>query len=211
MLVDDSRKELDNRASESLTENLTILQNELDKALVEVSGFAFATNGRLTPNRVTPGLLDSIDFEIDRLHEYYKANYRKVSDSKEALNAANTATPEKRDALVALKARYHNDQLEEFVTNSGELDRLVSYDGELVQKVDPIYLKPVHRNWITAHFYAPVKYVFGHEFSTFAVNVVVIWMMTLILAIVLFFDGLRWFIETLSGFASRLSSSIRRK
>ena len=49
-------------------------------------------------------------------------------------------TPEGREAFTELKRRYHNDKLAEFVENTNEPVRIVEYDGELIQKIDPVYL-----------------------------------------------------------------------
>jgi hypothetical protein len=39
--------------------------------------------------------------------------------------------------------RYHNEKLTEFIENNNELVRIIEY-GRLFQKIDPIYLDPVH-------------------------------------------------------------------
>jgi len=60
---------------------------------------------------------------------------------------------------LKLKRNYSNESLEEFVTNSNEVERIVEYKGELIQKIDPIYLDPTSP-FIKAHFYAPQKMIF---------------------------------------------------
>lgn len=206
MLVSDSRKVVTlQKNSDNLERDLSILSFELRKLTSEVKDFEFDFFDQLTADKVTAAVLDTVDYQLDRLHEYYKANYRKVSDAKEHRKSELSATTELRDRLIALKDRHHNDRLQEFVTNSNDLTRLVIDNGEIVQKVDPVYRKPIHSGLFTAHFYAPVKFIAGKELSTFVANVVVIWMMTLAMIILLFFDGLRALLEGLSNFSRRFS------
>ncbi len=211
-VISDSRKMInDVKDNGNLAGNLRILTNELSKAATEVSGFEFVYDTQLTVETLTHETLDQLDYEIDRLHEFYKANYRKVSDTKEARNNELTATTNLRDQLIALKDAFHNDRLEEIVTNSNDVNRLVSYNDELVQKIDPIYLKPIHSGLLGAHFYAPVKYFFGREITTYSANTAVIWLMTALLAVLLFFDGLRWCIESIANAMNRLTGGMKKR
>jgi hypothetical protein len=101
-----------------------------------------------------------------------------------------------KEAFIQHKRDYHNDKLAEFVENNNETVRIIEYQGELIQKIDPIYLDP-DTKLVKAHFYAPRKYFFGQYKSTFWVNTFVIWFMTLLLYLLLYFRGLRklldWF------------------
>jgi heme O synthase-like polyprenyltransferase len=51
-------------------------------------------------------------------------------------------------------------------------------------------MEPEH-SFIRAHFYAPTKKVFGVRVDTFAVNVVVLWLMTIMFYIILYFRLLK--------------------
>jgi hypothetical protein len=50
--------------------------------------------------------------------------------------------------------------------------------------------------FIKAHFYAPKKMVFGYSVDTFVVNVIVLWVMTLLLYLVLYFRLLKKTLES---------------
>jgi hypothetical protein len=49
---------------------------------------------------------------------------------------------------------------------------------------------------IKAHFYSPTKMVFGVKISTFIVNVIVLWVMTLLLYIALYFRLLKKLLDS---------------
>lgn len=197
-IITDSRKLIESGANQAqLEENANILFNEMHKEVKTVKGFSpLYLDG---DKALTQGKLDSIEASIDLLYEYYKANYRQVVREKDAMNNRLTATTAARDSMIATKDKYHNDRLEEFVTNSSDIKRLVTYDGELVQKIDPIYQIPVHKSFFGAHFYSPSKRFFGTQVTTFSANIAVIWLMTSLLTILLCFDGMRKFIEGLSS------------
>lgn len=206
-ILSDSRKLVAEDGAGELAENLAILRNEFKKAEREVEGFVFQHAANLSEEAFNTTVADTLNHELDRLHQFYKANYRKVSDAKEVKNNELSATPELRDQLILLKDSYHNDRLEEFVTNSNDLSRLSVYAGELVQKSDPIYRKPIHSGLFGAHFYAPVKYIGGQEVITFSANIIVIWLMTLLLSLLLWIDGLR---KTIEFIADRIGLLTKR-
>lgn len=81
---------------------------------------------------------------------------------------------------------YSNSSLYDLLRNKSESEKLVESEGELVQKSDPIY-QPSKR--FRSIFFAPAKTLFGKRMSTFWVNNIVIWMMSIFLFIVLYFDG----------------------
>ena len=129
--------------------------------------------------------------------------YNKVCDSRDKEIRENfQKSPEMKDKFIQLKRDYHNDKLTEFVENSGELVRIIEYKGHLYQKIDPVYLDPEY-NFVKAHFYAPRKKIFGSYYSTFWVNTFVIWAMSLILFIILYFRGLKRFLDFMEHLSSR--------
>jgi len=85
-----------------------------------------------------------------------------------------------KDNLLQLRRNHYNEKLADFVTNSEEMNRIIEYEGELVQKIDPVFKDPEYP-FIKAHFYAPRKQLFGKYYPTFWVNMLVIWAMILLL------------------------------
>jgi len=94
-----------------------------------------------------------------------------------------------------MRDRYSNESLEEFVTNKNETVRFVEFNGEIIQKLEPIFMEPRSR-FIKAHFYSPTKQVFGVKFDTFIVNVVVLWVMTTMLYLALYFRLLKKLLDS---------------
>lgn len=93
------------------------------------------------------------------------------------------------DEFKSLKANYFNKALADQVTNRNELVKLTYSENELVRKKDLIYA-PATGSFLHAHFYAPTKQLFGVTWTTYWANHLVLWFMTLTLAVALYFDAL---------------------
>jgi ABC transport system ATP-binding/permease protein len=127
----------------------------------------------------------------------------------------NTAMKEHGEKIKAigeeqfreLKRTYFNESLSDFVTNRNELTKILEKDGRLYQKSDPIYHLPRGKGITQAHFYSPVKYLFGKRMSTLVANTIMIWFMTFLLIIALYFDFFRTVFELPSRIKFRRRSS----
>ena len=106
--------------------------------------------------------------------------------------------------------KYVNEALHDFVTNKNSFDYIVEAEGQLVQKSNPIYLDPYDSYMLTSHFYSPRKKLFGKYYSTFSVNIMIIWLMSIVLIITLYFDLLRKFLESFGKIAERIGD-MRKK
>lgn len=176
-------------------EHLSLIRNTLEREFEERKEFAkYAENvptwkmkdiDRLTPGQVNDSLLDYARDYITKLSEIYTDVYRRAF--RESNEIKQTFDLEK---LQELRRNYHNTSLEEFVTNKNEFEKIVEYKDKLIQKTDPIYNDP-RSKFIKAHFYAPRKMVFGTFMPTIWVNVIVIWFMTVVLYILLYFRVLK--------------------
>ncbi len=93
-------------------------------------------------------------------------------------------------AFLKLRDDYANESLEEFVTNKSEQKKVIEFRDEIVQKLDPVYMDPEHK-LIKAHFYSPVKRIFGQEMDTYWVNVIVLWFITVVIYFILYFRLLK--------------------
>ena len=102
-------------------------------------------------------------------------------------------TPEKQLAFVKTKDDYLNDYLTEVVTKSTDKDKIVIQNHEIIQKKDPIFMDANTDNALSfrTHFYAPTKNFFGNLMGTYGFNILMIWFFTVILYIVLYYDGLK--------------------
>ncbi len=178
--------------------DLTLVRNELVKEMRGLKGFSFAHMDGLTPAALDNATLDELDAALNTLTGHYRNAYREAEREKEALIASMTATPELRTQYFKLLDQYRNESLADHVTNKNDVNVIVESDGELVQKSDPIYLEPREGGFFAAHFYAPVKPVFGARMHTLWANVLLLWAMTTLLALTLKFNVFPTLMERLS-------------
>ena len=119
--------------------------------------------------------------------------YNDASDRKEALKSSLTG--ENLQKFLKLRDNYYNKSLEEFVRDKNESTKIIIYKGELVQKLDTIFMDSKY-DFIRAHFYSPEKKVFGAKVDTYTVNVIVLWVMTFFLYLVLYFRLLKKLLDS---------------
>jgi ABC transport system ATP-binding/permease protein len=95
-----------------------------------------------------------------------------------------------------------NKAVTDAVKNISTVDRIVEYDGRLVQKIYPIYQDDHYpRNALdfSANLHQPTKLFFGIAIDTLWFNIAVIWSMTIVLFITLYFNALKRLIRMLEN------------
>ena len=99
------------------------------------------------------------------------------------------------------KDRYYNESLADLVKNVDEKERIIEYEGQLYQQINPIFIDPRPSGPLDyrAHFFAPKKHLLGTDVSTFLFNNIIIWIMTVMLYVTLYFELLRKLINSFEG------------
>ncbi len=201
------KKSMQTQDGEDLSYELSVIKNELEKEKAIVPGLAISTaeiNAQISPEK-----LAEIETTLRDLKDFYLRKYSAANIKKENKLAELMEGPGGKEAYLALRDEYSNLSLEDFVTNSNDLNPIVEYNNELIQKVNPIYLTPT-KGFFDAHFYSPTKNFFGIQISTFAANNLVIWLMVVLLSVLLFFDGLRRVLEFSSEKTEQLKKRLPR-
>ena len=102
------------------------------------------------------------------------------------------------DNLVILKKDHYNKNLEDLVLDRFRVDKSLETDNRIIQKIDPGYMKPVSK-FGRAHFYAPYKQIGDIKIDTYWFNIMALWIVTLILYIVLYYNILEKLIRGFSN------------
>jgi ABC-type multidrug transport system permease subunit len=86
------------------------------------------------------------------------------------------------------KDRYFNQTLSDMVRNVNTMDRMVEYNGKMIQLIDPIYqeVKPSGLLDYRAPFFASEKNFLGTTMDTFYFNAIVLWIMSGLLYLALY-------------------------
>jgi ABC-type multidrug transport system ATPase subunit len=179
--------------SKEFDKNLLFVSNEINKQNAITPSYLFKYTEDLTSTKISIEVVTEALKYLDVLKSTYIKYYNDAVSKRDALAAKINSVDSK--AVIELRDMYGNKSLEEFVTNESEIAKSIKFNDELIQKLDPIYMDP-KSNFIKAHFYAPVKRIFGKDVDTFIVNVVVLWLMTIILYFVLYFRLLKKLLDS---------------
>jgi ABC transport system ATP-binding/permease protein len=169
-------------------DDLLLVSNEIKKEMAVLPEIKFENLDFLTPAGVTPEAVSSAQNYVETVRKYYVRKYNEANNKSDEL--VTKMESKDKAAFQKLRDDYFNTSLEEFVISKNENQKTIDFRGELVQKLDPIYMDPKYR-FIKAHFYSPTKPIFGHKVDTYIINVLVIWTMTFVLYLILYFRVLK--------------------
>lgn len=182
-----------------------ILSNEIEKEISNwdnleckdcVAGLSKLQKGKSS--------IQEVQFNVGAFLEILKKQY----------NLTYNETTEQLDQLVlkmgeknyeASQAAFINESLQDLVTNRTEVQKIIVTDDELLQKDDPLYMDPKDTRLLNAPFYTYKKYWFGIPMSTFLANILVLWGMTILLIIALYYDWLRKVLSIFSRVSTKSS------
>lgn len=182
-------------SEEAIRGHLALLRNEIGLELEKNKQVKYPYLSILYYEKLSPEIIESTREYLNLLNRYYIMLYNKANTERDKVISAYHQTPELRDKFIDRKNKYQNEALSELVRNSKELERIVEYRGRLHQKIDPIYQDPEGR-FIKAHFYSPYKLIFGVPVKTFWANIMVIWAMSILVYIVLYYRLLKRLLDS---------------
>jgi hypothetical protein len=110
----------------------------------------------------------------------------------ERKNSVNRSIEEKigRDEFMKLQNDYSNRNLEDFVLDRFRVDKSIETGKQIIQKYEPGYMKPTSK-YGRAQFYAPYKQLGNLRIDTYWFNLLVLWIVTLVFYIALYYNLLQ--------------------
>lgn len=176
-----------------MQKNLSIIQNNIRNDYYKKGLEGIDLNKDWTLAQYTPEFDQKLEAYFTAYKKFYQDAYNKAVAYREKLIYNRENEKGSNYNLNEYKNRYFNESLADLVTNVSEKERIIEYEGQLVQQINPIYLDPKPNSALDyrAHFFAPVKNLFGSMISTFWFNILVIWIMTVVLYVTLYFEWLK--------------------
>jgi len=172
----------------------------------EIVGTSFNEASRLSASQ-----FDSVTFAktmnfLAALKKFYINRYNHADQQKEKEINQETSSAEKEKAFEEFRNSYHNEAIAELVRNTIETNRIIEKEGKLIQKIYPIYKDPDPEHIVDfdAQFYMPAKHFLNQNIDTLYFNIGVIWSMTIVLALALYWEILRKAIEALGNISNPL-------
>ena len=128
---------------------------------------------------------------LTALRRFYNNKFTRAKADESKITSRLKEQLENPDDLTKLRNHYHNETIEEMVKNKG-IDRIVEEDNRFIQKMYPVFMTPDTDGIFNfrTQFLVAFKPFFGVAIPTYAFNVLVMWVMTTVLFILLFYDVL---------------------
>ena len=134
---------------------------------------------------------------IDSLSMVIRARNKIVVSSKDSL-VTHLRSKIGNVEFQNLMDRNFNENVANIVLNRLNTSKIFESDKKLIQKADPVLMKPGSR-YGRAHFYAPYKQLGKVKIDTLPFNMGAIWIMTILLYVTLYFNILKRFIVFLES------------
>ncbi|WP_027000567.1 ATP-binding cassette domain-containing protein [Eisenibacter elegans] len=175
-----------------IEDDLSLLRNEISD---EKRYHKFAKNIKiaeeLTTSRFNEGVADKLNTYLDKVNDDATEQENKAAREREKVYEKFEAQDPK---YPKIKEQYHNNQLslmmkKEEVAIQGQ--PFIEHRGRLIQRIYPVFHEPKNPiNWFdySAHFFAPTKHFAGRWIDTYYYNLFVIWLLTFVLYLTLYFD-----------------------
>jgi hypothetical protein len=135
---------------------------------------------------------------LESLKESYIRQFNEVNNQKEKMIAFFENDSTLNYSLTAYKNRYYNESLADFVKNTSAKSRIIEHEGRLLQQIDPVFKDAEITGLFNyqAHFLAPRKAFFGVLVDTFWFNLLVVWVMSALLYLTLYFEAFKNLFES---------------
>jgi ABC-type multidrug transport system ATPase subunit/uncharacterized tellurite resistance protein B-like protein len=186
-------KNMDNQDSPEFESDIRLLKREIGLELEKVGQDKFDAFHKLAVGKFDQWTADKTETFLNTLNRFYNNLFNEANSKKEKAIYILTSTPEKKQRFEYLRDNYYNKTVANLVKNTNDPNRIIEYDGRLIQKIYPVFMEPQpnHAFDFRTQFYSGEKYFAGYIFNTLQFNLAVIWIMSIILFVTLYYDVLR--------------------
>jgi ABC transport system ATP-binding/permease protein len=170
--------------------------NENKKILLknELKTFDFP-GSPLPPPPANKGIADKNSYEsvkiwLAELRKMYINRYKELSAMKDQKVRRLTKTHGPR-YLEQLREDHTNESLSDMLLATPDFEFIIEHNNRFVRRFRPVYMDGTPESFVRAQFQVSGKNIGGKIWSTWYVNITVIWVMTLSLMMALHFNVLR--------------------
>ncbi len=182
--------------------NLELLRNEISNLEV-LSGIKFKGDLRsLKTDNINESILDSVAAYLEAIKQSYHQKYITAIALQDKVYGNLLSESGGKQQLLEFKRQFYNNRLASIVKNDKEMLYYFVFRNNVIKLKDPVYTMPVSKNG-RAHFYAPFKRIGKFYIDTYWFNIVRIWISSLILFVVLYFDVLFRLLKYVENFRLR--------
>ena len=201
-------EQLDPLKKDKTLKDLNLIKNELLKEQAFLHNkYKFNDINKLNPKDFTEDINKSVRNFLQILREYYVNKSNKYRGQKDDIVTSMIKDSVGNKNYLELQDNYTNEILSTIMKNGNDIGlKCLEVDGKLIQRIDPIYLDPTDSNIGRAHFLAPTKKFLGYLYPTYWFNLAVIWLMSISLMIMLYFEVFKKVLDALSNISLKKKS-----
>ncbi|MEQ8626314.1 ATP-binding cassette domain-containing protein [Ekhidna sp.] len=184
----------ENKNFDGQKQKLQLIQNEVQKQLNIFGEDKLPVVDQITADELSEEVYQQTRDFLETLQSVFNSRRKSAKDELDAMVAKRTATSELGEKFLEMRDRYENERIGLMVKNIQTKRRVVTSGDELVQLIYPVYSKnehPEHALDFRTNFYYPEKYFAGKYIDTKIFNVIIIWLMTIVLFVAVYYDWLR--------------------
>lgn len=189
--INNSSRWYDRSENNPVKRALDLLHTEIGYELKKIGTDAFKDLDALQIGRFDSAVYYKTDNFLKVLREYYSIKGRKASDKRDSIQMLYQEGTDSTPDYNTLRLRYINESVTDMVENAQDPNRIIEWQGELVQRFYPIYFtehRPTNPIDFTANFYVPTKHFAGNYYDTLYFNIAVIWIFTALLYVALYYQ-----------------------
>ncbi len=191
----------------NMRKSLALLRNEIGEELELVGEDKFPHMDELVLEKFDSTTYLNTSAFLSTLKQLYINQYNQAFAHKVTITDSLTRSEEDRQQFDSLRLTYQNEAIQTELKNINTVYRVIELDDHLIQKIYPIYFddhEPAHLLDFRVKFYAPKKHFFGCFYETLFFNISVIWVMSILLFVILYFNGLKRLIALFANRAKRV-------
>lgn len=168
--------------------DLALLHNELGNEHRRNLDIDFPGLDKLTPETFDQGVYYQTKEYIEQLTQLYGEMFFQANSKRERVTEHLLET--QRETYDRLKNEYFNETVSDVVRKTFDKNKILRDGDKFIQVIDPIYQLPEAQGLFNfrCQFFAPAKYCFGMYWDTLWFNMTCVWLITIFLYIVLYYD-----------------------
>ncbi len=179
------------KSIQSFANDIALLRNELSKEMKRVPSVKFAGIDKMTVADFNEQTAAEATAYIEQLKVHYRDLFNTADNTINRFMSDNIRNNKER--FNAIRDAHFNESISDIVRKTFDKNKILRDGDKLIQVVDPIYQVPEPETAVSfrTHFFAPQKHFAGHFFDTLWFNIMVVWVLTIMLYVVLYFDLLK--------------------
>lgn len=162
-----------------------IIQSEISQNHQDIDFPAYSFSTDLSIETLTPERIEKIKYYLEQFKKHLNKEFINASKNRDRVIYQIEKAAGDSVNFNDLKERYFNQSVTDMVRLNNKFNKVIVVDEKLVPIIDPVFRDA---KGIRSHFYAATKQFNGKKIDTYWYNIGVIWVMSMLMMITLYYD-----------------------